>query len=177
LPGDRAREKNRLDVDRETRMNTRMKLAVACHAANGIVGLSMAARYWMADRFMAYQAVASGVEWGSLPPGVQFVLLGLLKVAAAAFLAYGVVSLMVIRPVTRGENWARRTALASGLALLIPLLYVTSTGRIATGAAYPVVPSASVAALALIAFFASRMPARSAVRQAGDGLRHAPPAI
>lgn len=137
----------------------------------------MAVRYGMADRFMPYHAIASGTTWESLSPGLQFVFLGLLKIAAAAFLAAGVVSLAVIPPVARGENWARWTALASGLALLVPLLYLTSWGRIATGAAYPVAPSAGAVVLALVAFFASRMPGSSAVPKAGDGLRHVPPAV
>lgn len=131
----------------------------------------MAVRYGMADRFMPYHAIASGTTWESLSPGLQFVF------PAAAFLAAGVVSLAVIPPVARGENWARWTALASGLALLVPLLYLTSWGRIATGAAYPVAPSAGAVVLALVAFFASRMPGSSAVPKAGDGLRHVPPAV
>lgn len=156
-------------------MSLRMKFAVACYAANGVIGLVMAARYWMADSFMPYHAVASGTSWESLAPGVQFIVLGLLKVAAAAFFASGVVSLVVIPPVTRGDNWARWIALASAMALLVPLLYLTLSGRVATGAAYPVIPTAFAIAVGLAAFFAARITRPAGVSRAGDTLRHVPP--
>lgn len=157
-------------------MNTRMKFAVACYVVNGIIGVGMAARYWMADRYMPYHALASGTTWESLTPGLQYIVLSFLKVAAAGFLATGVLSLVVIPPVARGENWARWTALAGGLALLVPLLYVTVSGRIATGAPYPVVPTAIALVLAIVAFVAARVDQPAAAPQAGGGLRRAPPA-
>lgn len=158
-------------------MKTRMKVAVACYAANGIIGFVMAARYWMAESFMPYHALASGTAWESLAPGVQFIVLGLLKVAASGFFAIGIVSLMAIPPVARGENWARWIALAAGLALLLPLLYLTVSGRIATGASYPVLPTATAVVLTLVAFLASRPLGLSAAERTGDHLRPAPPMV
>jgi len=82
----------------------------------------------------------------------------------------------VIPAVVRGENWARWAALAGALALLIPLLYVTVSGRIATGAAYPIVPTVIALVLAVVAFVAARTDQHAPTPQAGGGLRHAPPA-
>ena len=152
-----------------------MKFAVACYAVNGILALVLAGRYWMADRYMPYHALASGTSWETLAPGVQFIVLALLKVAAAGMLAAGVLSLVVIAPIARGENWARWTALAGGLAFLLPLLYVTAYGRIASGAPFPVAPTALAVVVAIAGFVASRVPLRSTFPTSAD-LRRAPPA-
>ena len=146
----------------ETGMSTRMKIAVACYAAIGFVGLFMFARYWGADRFMPYHAIAAGTAWEAVSPGLQLVILGLLKVAAAGFLAGGVVALLLIAPIVRGENWARWASLLTSLALLLPLVYVTVSLRIATGAPFPVGAASVPLALAIVGFVASRMPARAA---------------
>ena len=150
-------------------MRTRMKIAVACYLLSGAIGLFMFGRYWSADRFMAYQAMASGTAWEAVAPGLQLVVLGLLKAAAAGFLAGGVVALVLIAPIARGENWARWAALAASAALLLPLLYLTVSLRLATGAPYPVPATAVALVLAVVAFVAARVPMRSTAGQTGYG--------
>lgn len=137
-------------------MRIRMKVAIVCLALNGALGLAMAARYGLADGFTPYHADAAGVAWASLPPGVQFVILGLMRVAAAGMLGIGLLFLMMIAPVSRYEGWARWTALICGLAFLVPILYLTVSASIATGASYPVVPTALGAVVTIVAFLASR---------------------
>lgn len=151
-------------------MNTRMKIAVVCYLLGGAIGLFMFGRYWAADRFMPYHAIASATAWETLTPGLQLVVLALLKAAAAGFLAGGVVVLMLIAPVVRGENWARWTALVTSAALLIPLLYVTLSLRLATGAPSPVGAAAVALALAVVAFIAARVP-RATAANAAHGAR------
>ncbi len=147
-------------------MTTRMKIAVACYLAGGAVGLFMFGRYWSAERFMPYHEIASGTTWEALAPGVQLVILAVLKAAAAGFLVGGVVALMVIAPVVRGENWARWTALVASMALLLPLLYLTLSMRLATGAPFPVGAASVPLVLAIAAFVAARAPARTATGKA-----------
>jgi hypothetical protein len=146
-----------------------MKIAVACYVAVGLVGLFMFGRYWSADRFMPYHAIASGTAWEAVPPGLQLVILGTLKVAAAGFLAGGVAALALIAPVTRGERWARWASLAISLALLVSLVYLTLSLRLATGAPFPVGASAVALALAVVAFLAARMPNPSTAAEIGYG--------
>ncbi|HEY0879684.1 MAG TPA: hypothetical protein VGE10_14645 [Zeimonas sp.] len=148
-------------------MSTRMKIAVACYVLGGAIGLFMFGRYWAADRFMPYHAIASGTAWEAVAPGLQLVVLALLKAAAAGFLTGGVVALMLIVPIVHGENWARWTALVASAALLVPLLYVTVSIRLATGAPSPVAAAAVALALAIVGFVAARMPKRSAAGSAG----------
>ena len=63
-------------------MTVRMTVAVAAYSAVGVVGMAMALRHVAARQFMSYHATASGCQWESLSPGVQLVLLTLLKAAA-----------------------------------------------------------------------------------------------
>lgn len=153
----------------ELGMSTRMKIAVACYVAGALIGLVMFGRYWMASEFMPYHAVASGTTWEAVPAGLQLVILALLKAASAGFLTGGVVALLLIRPVVNGENWARWTALTSSAALLIPLLYVTLSLRLATGAPSPVGAAAGALALAIVAFFAARVQTAGTIAESGYG--------
>lgn len=141
-------------------MKAWMKVAVACYALSGAIGLFMAVRYWTADQFMPYHAIVAGSPWESLSPGIQRLALGLLKVASAGFLTTSVTGLMLIAPVVRGEAWARRTALAAACALLLPLLYSTISLRAATGAPMPVGATGAALALAFAAFIAAEIGAR-----------------
>lgn len=138
-------------------MTNWMKLAVLGYALAGAAGLGMAARYATADQFMTYHAIASGSQWELLTPGVQLILLALLKAAGAGFFATAVAAFMLIPPITRGDAWARWTSLATTCALLVPLLYVTLTLRAATGAPTPIVPAAVGLALVVVAFIAAQM--------------------
>ncbi|MDT3678425.1 MAG: hypothetical protein ROZ64_06260 [Burkholderiaceae bacterium] len=148
-------------------MSTRMKIAVACYIAVGLTGLFMFGRYWSAERFMPYHAIAAGTAWEAVPHGLQLVILGVLKVAAAGFLAGGVVALLLIRPVVQGENWARWTSLLTSLALLLPSVYATLSLRLATGAPFPVGAAAVPLVLAVAGFVAARGPARAAWSERG----------
>ncbi len=142
-------------------MSTRMKIAIACYVAGALAGLFMFGRYWAADRFMPYHAIAAGTTWEALSPGLQLAILGILEVAAAGFLAGGVVPLLLIPPIVRGENWARWASLLASLTLLVPLVYVTLSLRMATGAPYPVAAAAVPLVLAVAGFVAARMPVRA----------------
>lgn len=136
-------------------MRLSMKVAVACYCLSCAIGLFMAARYWTANEFMPYHAVIVGGPWESLSPGVQRIVLGMLKAASAGFLATTVAVAALIVPVSRGEDWARWTSLAVSCALLIPLVYLTVSLRIDTGAPAPVVPSVAALAVAFVAFIAA----------------------
>lgn len=137
-----------------------MKVAVACYALSGAIGLFMAVRYWTADQLMPYHAIVSGSSWESLGPGIQRFSLSMLKAVSAGYLATSVTGLMLIAPVARGEVWARWTALAAACALLIPLLYTTISLRASTGAPMPVGPAAAALALAIVAFIAAEIGGR-----------------
>lgn len=136
-------------------MKLSMKAAVACYGLGCAIGLFMAARYWTASEFMPYHAMIVGGPWESLSPGVQRIVLGMLKVMGSGFFATTVVVAALIVPVTRGEDWARWTSLASSCALLLPLVYLTAAVRIDTGAPAPVVPSVAALAVAFVAFVAA----------------------
>lgn len=154
-------------------MRTSMKVAVACYALGGAIGLFMAVKYWTADQFMPYHAVVLGGPWESLSPGAQRIVLGLLQSASAGFLTLAVAALVLIVPIARGDAWARRASLAISCAGLIPLVYLTLTMRLSTGAPFPVVPASVALALALAAFAAAEMDGRRRFLEGGLPTRNA----
>lgn len=150
-------------------MKLSMKVGIACYCVVCAIGLVMWARYWTATEFMPYHAVVSGAPWESLSPGIQRVVLGLLKGISAGFLATAVAVAVLVVPISRGEDWARWAVLAISAALLIPLVYLTVTMRLDTGAAAPVVPSVAALAINVVAFFAAGMGRREAAGHRGRG--------
>jgi len=144
-------------------MKTSMKVAVSCYALIGAIGLFMTARYWTAEQFMPYHVIVSGGPWDSLTAGVQRMVLAMLKVMSAGFFGMSVAILALIVPVARGDTWARWTSLATSCALLIPLVYITVSMQLSTGAPAPVVPSVIGLVLAVGAFVAAEIATRGRV--------------
>jgi hypothetical protein len=73
-----------------------------------MVMLAMASRFLTATEFFPYHAEASGLQWGDLQPGLQTVILALLRVAGAGWLT-GSVALIVLLAVPfarRDEGWS-----------------------------------------------------------------------
>ena len=60
-----------------------------------IVSLVLGAIYLFRDSFMPYHAVALSKDWGELDPATQTLLKALLEVAAAGWLALGVLVLLL----------------------------------------------------------------------------------
>ncbi len=154
-------------------MKSSMKVAVLCYALGSAIGVFMFARYWSANEFMPYHAVISGSSWDSLTPGVQRIVLGLLKAASAGFLATAVAVAALIVPIARGEAWARWTSLAASSASLLPLVYLTASMRIDTGAPAPVAQSVAALALVVAAFIASGVARRETSPHQGPSGRDA----
>jgi hypothetical protein len=124
-----------------------------------LVLLSMAAlisiffgiRYLLAKEFMPYHAVVAGKSWSELEPGVQTIILGMLKIVGGGFITYGLALLWILLPLSAKEPWARWAALTLTVTSLLPTLYVTVALRsFAPSARTPVVPASVVLALALV---------------------------
>ena len=117
-----------------------------------LLALAFGARYLLAKAFMPYHAAVLGKSWPALEPRLQIIILGMLKVAGAGLLGYGVSLLWLLLPIQRGEAWAAWAALTVSLAVVGPILYVVvSLRRIEPRANTPIVPTLVVLALVMLA--------------------------
>jgi len=117
-----------------------------------LLALAFGARYLLTKAFMPYHAAVLGKSWPALEPRLQIIILGMLKVAGAGLLGYGVSLLWLLLPIQRGEAWAAWAALTVSLAVVGPILYVVvSLRRIEPRANTPIVPTLVVLALVMLA--------------------------
>ena len=121
-----------------------------------LLALAFGARYLLAKAFMPYHAAVLGKSWPALEPRLQIIVLGMLKVAGAGLLGYGVSLLWLLLPLQRGEVWAAWAALTVSLAVVGPILYVVvSLRRIEPNARTPIVPTLVVFLLVMVGTIAS----------------------
>ena len=117
-----------------------------------VLALAFGARYVLTKTFMPYHATVLGRSWPALEPRLQVIILGMLKVAGAGLLGYGVSLLWLLLPLQRGEIWAAWAALTISLAVVGPILHVVvSLRRIAPTAKTPIVPTLVVLVLVIVA--------------------------
>ena len=118
-------------------------------------------RYLITGEFMAYHAIVSGKSWQQLEPGIQTIVLGMLRIVGGGFLACGVSLLWLLRPLGKGEAWSRWAALTIAFCAWIPTLYVVLVLRAASPESQPpMVPTSLMLALTVVGvvahFFGSR---------------------
>lgn len=129
------------------------KIAIAVLALAAILSLGAGLRYLLTTEFMPYHAVVSGKSWVQLEPGLQSIILGMLKIVGGGFLACGVALLWLLIPIYRGEAWSRWAALCVAVAVWVPTQYITIVLRSANSTAQtPVVPTAVILCLVLVGF-------------------------
>lgn len=126
----------------------------------GLLALAFGVRYLVTREFMPYHAAVLGRPWSALEPRLQSIILGMLKVAGAGLLGYGVALLWLLLPLGRGEAWAAWAALSVSLVVIAPVLSVVLwLRRIAPDAKTPVAPTVAVLVLVVagaIDFFVGR---------------------
>jgi hypothetical protein len=101
------------------------KLALALIVLAAVGAAAVGARYSMATEFMPYHAVVAGKSWSQLEPGVQAIVLGMLRILGASFIAFAIALLAFAWGGWRGDRWPAVGAALSGLVLAVPTLYVT----------------------------------------------------
>lgn len=124
-----------------------------------LIAIFFGIRYFLARQFMPYHAVVAGKSWSEIEPGVQTIILGMLKIIGGGFTTYGLALLWLLLPLSARQPWVPWAVLTITLTAILPPLYVTvALRRLAPSARTPVVPASVVLALALasvaISFFA-----------------------
>jgi hypothetical protein len=123
-------------------------LSLVAFGLAALLALAFGVRYVFTREFMPYHATVLGKPWASLEPRLQFIILGMLKVAGGGLLGYGIALLWLLLPLQRGEAWAIWAALTVSLGVLAPILYVVVwLRRIEPAAKTPLVPTLAVLAL------------------------------
>jgi len=107
-------------------LGVRHRIAASLYVAMAVVSLVLGAIYLYRDSFMPYHAAALDKDWGELDPATQTLLKALMEVAAAGWLALGVLVLLLVAfPIRRGERWARFAAPVALLVFYVPTLLAT----------------------------------------------------
>jgi hypothetical protein len=98
-------------------MKSRRRAAASGYGVTAAISLLLGSVYLTRGSFMPYHGDALGLPWRELDPALQTLLLALMDVAGAGWIAVGVAVLaLLVGPFRRGEQWSR---------LLIPLLLLT----------------------------------------------------
>lgn len=126
-------------------------LQTALLAIAAIICIAFGLRYFLTREFMPYHATVAGKAWTQLEPGLQTVILGMLKIVGGGFAGYGVALLWLLIPLRQGLWWAPSAVLAISAANLLPVLYVTVwLRRMEPSAKTPIAPAVVVLALVVI---------------------------
>jgi len=116
-----------------------------------LLSIAFGIRYLFTKTFMPYHATVAGQPWSELTPGLQTVILGMLRILGGGFNTYGLALLWLLLPLSRNEAWASWAALTLTLAAVLPTLYVTVyLRRFAPTAKTPIAPASIALALGVV---------------------------
>ena len=106
-----------------------LNLALAAVLSVALAGILFGVRYMRRDAFLPYHAAVAGKSWAELDPGVQAVILGMLKIIGGGFVTLGVTLLWLCFSLHEGVRWAPWAILTISAAALGPMLYVATKLR------------------------------------------------
>jgi hypothetical protein len=101
-----------------------LNLALAAVLLVALAGIVFGVRYMRREAFLPYHEAVAGKSWAELDPGVQVVILGMLKIIGGGFVTLGVTLLWLCLALHEGARWAPWAILIISAAALGPMLYV-----------------------------------------------------
>ena len=101
-----------------------LDLALAAVLLVALAGILFGVRYMRREEYLPYHAAVAGKSWNELDPGVQVVVLGMLKIVGAGFVTLGVTLLWLCFALHEGARWAPWAILTVSAVALGPMLYV-----------------------------------------------------
>jgi hypothetical protein len=101
-----------------------LNLALASVLPVALAGIVFGVRYMRRDAFLPYHAAVAGRGWPELDPGVQVVILGMLRIIGGGFATLGVTLLWLCFALHEGARWAPWAILTVSAAALVPMLHV-----------------------------------------------------
>lgn len=104
-------------------MSLAMMFAFGCYLGAALLSLGAGVVYLVRREFMPYHGVAAGLAWQHLAPGMQVLLLALLRGVGSGFMVVGLaIVLLLVYPFRAGESWALWAIPAVGLTMGVPTL-------------------------------------------------------
>ena len=108
-------------------------------------------RYMRRQAFLPYHGAVAGKSWSELDPGIQAVILGMLKIIGGGFITLGVSLLWLCFALHEGVRWAPWAILTISGVALVPMLYVALALRsFQADAETPVMPTVVLMALIVV---------------------------
>jgi hypothetical protein len=101
-----------------------LNLALAAVLLVALGGILFGVRYMRRDEYLPYHADVAGKSWNELDPGVQTIILGMLKIVGGGFATLGVTLLWLCFALHEGARWAPWAILTISAVELGPMLYV-----------------------------------------------------
>jgi hypothetical protein len=101
-----------------------LNLALPAVLIVALAGIVFGVRYMRREAFLPYHAAVAGQSWAELEPGVQIVILGMLKIIGGGFITLGLTLLWLSFALHEGARWAPWAILTISAAALGPMLYV-----------------------------------------------------
>ena len=118
----------------------------------GAVDIGLGATYFSSKQFMSYHAEALDAPWQELDPGLQTLILALMKLAGGGWFALGFFTIvMAVATLKTRSNVARLSLPAVTLISWSASFSATWGVYQATGAATPWAPSMAMIGLAILA--------------------------
>ena len=131
----------------------RTKLALGIYVIAGAVDIGLGATYFSSEQFMSYHAEAVGAPWRELNPGVQMLILALMRLAGGGWFALGFTTIMMALAALRTRSVLLRWTLPAGTLMAWSESFTATWGVYqATGAATPWAPSLAMIGYVFLAF-------------------------
>jgi hypothetical protein len=106
-----------------------LNLALAAVLVVALAGIVFGVRYMRRDAFLPYHAAVAGKSWPEFDPGVQVVILGMLRIIGSGFVTLGVTLLWLCFALHEDARWAPWAILTISAVALGPMLYVATKLR------------------------------------------------
>ena len=128
-----------------------LDLALAAVLLVAFGGIMFGVRYMRREEYLPYHADVAGKSWKELDPGVQAIILGMLKIIGGGFATLGVTLLWLCFALHEGARWAPWAILTVSAVALAPMLYVATKLRaFRPEAQTPVGPTAAMMVLIVV---------------------------
>jgi hypothetical protein len=106
-----------------------LHLALAAVLLVALGAILFGVRYMCREDYLPYHAAVAGKPFVDLDPGVQVIILGMLKIIGGGFVTLGVALLWLCFALHKGAGWAPWAILSVSAVSLGPMLYVAVTLR------------------------------------------------
>lgn len=106
-----------------------LNLALAAVLLVALGAILFGVRYMRREAYLPYHADVAGKSWSELDPGVQVIILGMLKIIGGGFATLGVTLLWLCFALHEGARWAPWAILTISAVALGPMLYVAISLR------------------------------------------------